>query len=325
MDSETTALQDKRETLQNDIEDNFPEILAENNIDVNKSDIEMFDQGSYKYFTTIKNKNAPVDRDVAVLVPIDIKENSDPRKLKEYLKDSLKWGNRTIEIKEPCVRVSYHENDIETLHIDLPLYAQDDNNVYLARGKEYGNASWEEADPKGLNNYLCNHINRHDQLRRVICYLKKWRNEQYVNAESDHSVPPSIGLTLLAIENFIECTSLDGDDDLQALYDTVNNIIGKFKIDFDCNDKLYHTIDVNLPVVPYSDVFNKMKNDTGDYMETFYKRLCKMRDHLDDALSRTRDYDAAIDVRKIFGEDFTLPEKESSKESNMSVKERSFG
>ncbi len=42
---------------------------------------------------------------------------------------------RTVKIKEPCVNVSYYENGVEWMHIDLPLYAKSDDKVYLARGK----------------------------------------------------------------------------------------------------------------------------------------------------------------------------------------------
>ena len=56
---------------------------------------------------------------------------------KAYVRDALKHQNRTLDIKEPCVNVSYIENDEEWMHIDLPVYAQYDGNVYLARGSEF--------------------------------------------------------------------------------------------------------------------------------------------------------------------------------------------
>lgn len=101
-----------------------------------KSDIEIFDQGSYKYSTTIKS--SVIDRDVAVMIPLDIKEYPDSRKIKGYLRDAVNHvAARTVKIKEPCVNVSYYENGVEWMHIDLPLYAKSDDKVYLARGKEF--------------------------------------------------------------------------------------------------------------------------------------------------------------------------------------------
>ena len=128
IDSETNALRDKREILENDIKSKLPGILENYGINIIKSDIRMIDQGSYKYNTTIKD--VVVDRDIAVMFPLDTTENSDPRKIKGYLRDSINISSRTVSIKEPCVRASYYEDGKEWLHIDLPLYAQDGNKVY---------------------------------------------------------------------------------------------------------------------------------------------------------------------------------------------------
>ena len=133
IDSETAVLIEKRETLEGEIKDKFPGVLDDHGIKVNKSDIRMFDQGSYKYNTTIHSD--VVDRDVAVMIPLSISDNDDPRKIKGYLRDAINISSRTVEIKEPCVRAVYHDNGEEWLHIDLPLYAKDGDFLYLARGK----------------------------------------------------------------------------------------------------------------------------------------------------------------------------------------------
>lgn len=164
-----------------------------------------------------------VDMDVAVMIPLNIDENPDPRKIKRYLKESIDIAQRSVTIKEPCVRASYYEDGEEWMHIDLPLYANMDGDVYLARGKDTGTYKWEDADPDGLNESLCNKINGNDQLRRIICFVKKWRDEKYSNSTSDHEVPPSIGLTYLVCDNFVECSSDDGDDDLLALKKTMES------------------------------------------------------------------------------------------------------
>ena len=53
IDKETNALREKREILEEDIKSKLPDILKDQNISVNRSDIRMIDQGSYKYNTTI--------------------------------------------------------------------------------------------------------------------------------------------------------------------------------------------------------------------------------------------------------------------------------
>ena len=61
IDGEINTLILKRKILQSDIENNLPDIMDEHGIVLNKSDIHMIDQGSYKYNTTIHSDI--VDRD----------------------------------------------------------------------------------------------------------------------------------------------------------------------------------------------------------------------------------------------------------------------
>lgn len=324
IDKETNALREKREILEEDIKSKLPDILKDHNISVSRSDIRMIDQGSYKYNTTISDD--VVDRDVAVMIPLDISVYFDPRKTKGYLRDAINIPARTVSIKEPCVRALYYENGEEWLHIDLPLYAQYENSVYLARGKEYSSDySWESADPDGLNDYLCSQINGNAQLRRVICFIKKWRNEQYSGSTNDHEVPPSIGLTLLACECFSAQSTDDGDDDLLSLQKTMKGMLDRFTYTFDDKGNLVRTITKNLPVTPYTDVFKKMKDSSSTYMTTFYNRLSKAVDNLTNAVNVESAHDAGKYVQKVLGDGFTVPAKEAVAVAAQNRREHSFG
>lgn len=325
IDSESHALKQKREVLEEDIRSNLPDILADHCISLNKSDIRMIDQGSYKYNTTIKDN--VVDRDVAVIIPLDTAENDDPRTIKGYLEDAITIPARTVSIKEPCVRASYYDHGVEWLHIDLPLYAKDGESTYLARGKKYSSTySWEAADPDGLNDYLCDKINGNSQLRRVICYLKKWRNEKYANSTSDHEVPPSIGLTLLACDCFVEESASDGDDDLLSFQKTLKAIKDKFSVSVNWQGEITSaTICEYLPVTPYSDVFQKMKDSSSAYMITFYKRLSTAVDNLTNAVNVESDHDAAEYVQKVLGTEFVVPAKTAVAGVAQNRREHSFG
>lgn len=325
IDSETNALREKREVLENDIKLKLPGILKDHCIDITKSDIRMIDQGSYKYYTTIKDD--VVDRDIAVMFPLNTTDNDDPRKIKGYLKDAINIPARTVSVKEPCVRASYYENGEEWLHIDLPLYAENGNNVYLARGKASSNSySWENADPDGLNDYLCGKINGNDQLRRIICFIKKWRNEKYSGSVSDHEVPPSIGLTLLACECFSAQSTSEGDDDLLALQKTMKSIQDKFAVSKDWSGEIVAaTISCFLPVTPCTDVFKKMKDSSSSYMVTFYKRLSKAVDNLTNAVNVESAHDAGEYVQKVLGSEFVVPAKEAVAAIAQNRQEHSFG
>ena len=57
IDTEVEDLKEKRETLEKDFKNNFPSECEKHDIEVKKSDIEVFDQGSYKLHTTIKKQS----------------------------------------------------------------------------------------------------------------------------------------------------------------------------------------------------------------------------------------------------------------------------
>ena len=328
IEEEVEDLRKKREILQNDIETKLPGELKKHGIELKKSEIEIFDQGSYKLHTTISNDYGSIDRDVAVMFPLDIKENADPRKIKAYVRDALKHEGRNLDIKEPCVNVSYVENGEEWMHIDLPVYAKYDGKVYLARGSEFateGNYSWEEADPQGLNDWLLEKITGNDQLRRSIRYIKKWKQEKYYNSSLDYEIPPSIGLTMLMCEHFIKVTGTEGDDDLTSLRMSIENIINEFILTYDNNGEII-TADItcNLPVVPFTDVFLKMKS-SDSYGVKFYNRLNTALQNLTDACNEESEHDAGLSVQKVFGEKFQVPPKQVAISTFSNKREHSFG
>lgn len=322
---ESEDLKEKTDILQKDIKDKFPDEMKKHDIELKKSEIEMFAQGSYKYSTTIRS--SVIDRDVAVMIPLNIKKYPDPRKIKGYLRDAIGHvAARTVKIKEPCVNVSYYENGVEWMHIDLPLYAKHNDKVYLARGKEFGTQySWELADPKGLNDDLCSRINKNEQLRRVIRYIKKWRNDKYENSILDHEVPPSIGLTYLACDCFVPSTTSEGDDDLVALQQTMSNIKNEFLLTYEDGELVKADISRCLPVEPYTDVFQKMKDASDNYGVTFYKRLSTAVQDLTNAVNVEAEHDAGNYVKKVLGEEFKVPPKQTSSTSTNSKKEHNFG
>lgn len=94
IDEEVEDLKEKREVLQGDIENKLPNELKKHGIDLKKSEIKIFDQGSYKLNTTISNDYGSIDRDVAVMFPLNIVENSDPRKITQSLFPYVRYTHR---------------------------------------------------------------------------------------------------------------------------------------------------------------------------------------------------------------------------------------
>lgn len=326
--SEANDLITKRETLQNDFKSKFPENCKNDDITINKSDLRFIDQGSYKIGTTIKNPDGSVDRDVAVIFPLDISVHDDPRVLKKHARDALKIENvRIPKIKEPCITVGYHKKEDEYLHIDFPMYAQHNDCLYLARGKEHSDSySWEEADPEGLNDYFIDQFKDNDQLRRTIRYIKKWKLEKYASPSSSHEVPPSIGLTLLACDYFTECKEDDVHDDLTALFKTMENILNSFTLTKDSDGKITKAeIVCDLPTIPFTDVFYKMKSSDAHGV-LFYNRLDKAVGNLRDACNVESEHDAGVYVQKVLGDKFDVPAKAvAASVSMLNKKEHNFG
>ncbi len=325
IDSETGELISKREKLKSDIEDCFPENCEKLGIDITKSNLRFIHQGSYKIGTTIKT-NGSVDLDYAVIMPLDVDAYDDPRPIKKAIKDSLFIKSiRLPEIKEPCVTVAYHSNGKEYMHIDFPVYAEWNGHLFLARGKEYSNNySWELADPEGLNDYFLSEFRGRAQLKRIVRYIKRWKQYKYESSSDSHEVPPSVGLTILACQNYQEFTQ-DGDDDLLSLYYTMKAIADKFIVFKDNNGTITSaSIDCFLPVLPHSDIFYKMRG-SASYMITFYKKLSQAVADLREAINLSDEYEAAKCVRRVLSNDFVLPEKKASSYGTTNKREYNFG
>ena len=299
IDIESEILCEKRKKLQNDFEIKFPQKMEDLGCNIKKSDLTFFDQGSYRQNSRTVIKSDNVDRDIAVEFPLDIEEFDDPRKIKNKAKESLERINRVPKIKEPCITISYTKAGDETIHIDFPLYAIHNNSYYLARGKEFSNEySWEKCDPRGLNNLFDSWFadTQGDQFRRIIRYLKRWKNTVYGGSFTKDALPPGIALTLTAHKGFYE----NPENDLGALFQVVNTMLGCFSINLEGR----YSIKEYLPVEPYTDVFYKMSEINQD---NYYYKLKKLKEALSFALSVTEEYEAAKKLQKFFGDDFPLP------------------
>lgn len=311
LDKAAKSLEDKREILQDDIEKNLPKELDKIGLHITKSDMHFFDQGSYRQKTSTGIESPNPDRDVAVEFPIDIKKFDDPRKIKQCVRDALKIENcREPRIKEPCITVAYLREGEENTHIDFPVYAIDQEQRYLARGKENGKSfDWELCDPHGLNDYLDNLFSGDEgnQFRRVVRYLKKWKLENYSASCSKDQMPPSIALTLIAGDKFIYQQTDEQDDDMNALSRVVDGVMSLFNYDV---VSAQHTISYKLPVEPKSNVFYKM---TPNSQNEFYEKWVKLSIGLHNAIKASEDYEAAKILQKILGEDFPLPPKPVAK------------
>lgn len=280
---ENQALRDKRDMLIKELDS-----LKDKNLPDGSGNFsfETKNQGSYSTFTGIKPLNdSDYDIDVALIFDFNKALYADPTKLKVKIRDVLNSVyKRTVKIKEPCVTVEYPK-----FHVDLPCYAKDGaGNLYLARGKEFSDAEnkkWELANPEGLKDYINNTIpqgTRRDQFRRVVKYIKFWKNKKI----TDFTVP-SIGLTIFTIKHF----QYSEENDLVALANILRIMLLYFKA----------SCSVSLPAAPYTDTFAKL---TESQKKSFIEKLEKFSEQIKEIVNLASELDAISQLNKIFGKDF---------------------
>ena len=272
--------------------------------------------------TEVEPIDKEYDIDVGLRFNVNKKDYEDPLTLKKQIRDILK--NHTeygAQIKTPCVTVTYKKDGETAYHVDIVTYSYEDkedkeSQLYLARGKEFAkaeNIKWEEADPLGLIDEIENRYSSLDkeQYKRVIRYLKRWKN---LNFTSDgNNEVPGIGITLLAYNLFVASKDYDyledeyHYNDLDALINFIKEIRNKFIPKYDPNSDDYkYSISLDLPVQPYTNVFSKM---TLNQTNNFRNKICKLYDDLIIVKDEADIIEQCKKLNQIFGEDFEVPEK----------------
>ncbi len=327
-------IRDKKSMLKDDFISSFPEKFEEKfGEEIKVEDIRFIDQGSYAIGTTINHGNKAYDIDVATIINIDTFKYNDPVEIKKVARDALENTNRYPMIKEPCISINYTKEGEEKFHLDFPVYANHNKNLYLARGREFSseeNKKWEIADPEGLNEYFKRdnlqidglgltdeEKKRRKQKRRVIRYLKWWKAEKYDGSTNDNEIPPSIALTLLVCRYF-EWSKIDDDyNDLSSFYKTVKNINNLiFYDEYDEDGKLIKKLyPCKLPVQPYSDCFYKLKKSNSS-VQKFYNRMKYLEEKLKNAYDETNERKAGEQIVKVLGDKFPLPEEDKVNEED---------
>lgn len=170
--------------------------------------IEDFLQGSQATNTAIKSPDEDFDIDRSVVIAFDDSPD-DPVKVKKIVLKVLEdRGFKNAKIKRPCVTADYASLK---LHIDIPVYREDNGSYQLAVGKKNStdeNKFWSDSDPKGLKDwinstsgYYGSASNKLAQYKRITKYLKRWRDNKF--SASIAKKVFSIGLTVMAKEQYL--------------------------------------------------------------------------------------------------------------------------
>jgi hypothetical protein len=259
-----------------------------------------FNQGSYAHGTAIWPLDGDdVDIDVGLVFDIDV-DDYDPVEVKRWVLDAVDGHTtRGQEIRRHCVTIHYAEWEaMPPCHVDLAVYGRGyRNSTKLAVGKERTprhERRWLDSSPRELIDVLRDRYQGpdRDQLRRVVRYLKRWRDIHF--DRSGTGAPPGIGLTVAAYHWF-EATP---NDDLAATAGLVRSMTENFSLGFVGASRLTAA----LPVAPRNDVFKKMRDGQ---MEAFKAKLTTLSDRLEKA-SRSGSRVARGPLVDCFGDDFRL-------------------
>ncbi len=282
-----------------------------------------FIQGSLKTNTAIKPINGDYDVDRALVIDEENAPENPVTPKKKALVVLEDRGFKNAKIKKPCVTADYAGDNV---HIDLIIYKRSGDEHWLAVGKKNSdedNREWSESDPLGLIEWINDDSEYWDdpgeeraQFRRVVRYLKRWRDVQF--SEAVAAKVYSIGLTVMAKEQFASSFSIEGaKHDLAALRDTVATILdgGYFEEEADGQYRVH----VDLPKEPYRDIFDGSSLDTGTQL---YNKLRRLVQRLDKAVEETDERKQCQILNELFGDDFVVPHppKEGSK-----AKRKTFG
>lgn len=270
-------------------------------------------QGSYSMSTGIEPL-AGDDYDIDIMLLFNIeKEEYTAKEVKQWVYNALNKYPRTVSIKKPCVRVQYHQTGETLYHVDLAIYSNgnNDDNKYLSKKPKYAsdNEEWEDAEPKKLKSLVNGKFpkteERH-QFKRCIRDLKRWKDLKFKYTEGGR--PTGISITALALNGFLPIvgynafTNSYNPNDLVAIKDLVIYILNQFT--------WLDNIEVNLPVKPYNNLFEKM---TDIQKENFKEKLNDLKDKLNEADNETDPNKSSKILIKVFGKDFPeITKKESA-------------
>lgn len=268
-----------------------------------------FIQGSLKTHTGVKPISGDYDIDRALVIDGDAAPENPVTPKKKALEVLEGRGFKNAKIKRPCVTADYASDDV---HIDLIIYKIDGDQHYLAVGKKNSdeqNREWSACDPLGLiewinddSDYGDDGEQKRSQFRRLVRYLKRWRDVQFSDEVAAKVF--SIGLTVMLKERFAPSFSTEGArQDLQALRDTIEAVLnGGY---FDEEEEGRYRVRVYLPKEPYRDIFFGSSLETGTQL---YNKLKRLVEQLDKALGEGDERKQCEILHKVFGDDFEVPD-----------------
>lgn len=118
-----------------------------------------------------------------------------------------------------------------------------------------------------------------EQFRRIIRYFKRWKNKKF--SSSGNAEPPSIGITLIAVDKFEVSKKYDYleekyiYDDLDAVLNFAKEIKDLFKFNgISESGRCLYSIEYDLPSeLKFDENTNVFKKMSDNYMTDFKEKV----------------------------------------------------
>lgn len=261
-------------------------------------------QGSYKLGTLINPITTDDEYDLDDGVYLQNLDNDkskwkNPSTVHQWIVDAVKGVTSSPpNDKNKCVRANYNTSNPK-YHIDFPIYCKYNGTPHLAIKKD---EQWVISDSTALKEWILKIITENDdQPRRLIKYLKAWKDNQ--SWDSSVKAPTGLLITILVCEYYVHA---EKRDDL-SLLSTLDNII-----DFlESEDKLTN------PVYEDEDFLDSYSKDA---IEKMISKLEKLKEKGEKALSEKNYKKASEHWRKPFGDRFPLGDDKNEDEKAKKTK-----
>jgi len=267
-----------REAIKREIENYFA-----NELKVGMPDFRL--QGSYSLKTMIEplNPKDEYDLDDGIYLKHTDDDISKPtaQTVSSWIINAVKaHTKKKPKNKKNCVRVIYADG----YHIDLAIYRKIDGKYHLAR---LGEDQWVPSDARAFNNWFYERLERNEQMRSCIKYLKAWKDFNSGDLKGIH-------LTVLVGLNYVSVT--DRDD--KSLVETVGKIINYLEQE----EAIWNPVDQNE---------NMIADWSGEKIENVITAFKELSDEASGALNEQDKNKASKKWWTLFGDRFPLEDSDN--------------
>jgi hypothetical protein len=249
-------------------------------------------QGSYALKTMVHplgQEDYDLDDGVYLQHTDDDISKPTPAAVSSWIVEAVKnHTKKTPENKKNCVRVVYAEN----YHIDLPIYRTIKGKIHL--GTLDGN-QWVPSDAKAFNKWFYERLDKTEQMRSCIKYLKAWKDFKSIDLKGIH-ITVLVGLNHIAVE---------GKDDT-SFAETVAQVI-KYLED---KRAIYNPLD---------ETENLIADWPSKKLEETIKALKYLQEKAAEALNEDGKEKAAKLWQMVFGDRFKFDDEEDGRDAKIIV------